>query len=175
VRADIADLSLEQIAKIRLQNKHKLPILTELFDLVKGKCMLNLELKNVRDPQLLLAQITHYINLYNGTVVISSFNHPLLAKLQILIRDKNLSNNIQFAALIGHLPITMAQYAIDMRVDIAAIDAELVCPDFVKHAHIHNMKVWSYTVNVEAGFKKLREMGVDAVFSNDPALLGKYV
>jgi glycerophosphoryl diester phosphodiesterase len=173
-RADLADLSLAQTACIRLQNNHKLPMLTDLFELVKGNCMLNLELKYIREPHMLMQQVTQYINQYNGDVVISSFNHPLLIQLQLLIRDTKLDNNIKFAALIGHLPVSMAQYAIDMRVDIAAIDAELVTREFVEHAHTHNIKVWAYTVNFEAGFKKLSQMGVDAVFSNDPALLRKY-
>jgi glycerophosphoryl diester phosphodiesterase len=171
--ADIADLSLQDISQIRLENKHKIPILTELFELVKGTCMLNLELKHICDPNILLKQIVHYVTQYEGDVVLSSFNHPLLAQLQALIKGTELSQHIKFGALIGHLPATMAQYAVDMQVDIAAIDANLVNLEFVEHAHLHNIKVWSYTVNVETAFIKLKEMGVDAVFSNDPALLTK--
>ena len=171
--ADIADLSLRDISQIRLENKHKIPILTELFELVKGTCMLNLELKHIRDPNILLKQIAHYVTQYEGDVVLSSFNHPLLAQLQALIKGTELKQYIKFGALIGHLPATMAQYAVDMQVDIAAIDANLINLEFVEHAHLHNIKVWSYTVNVETAFIKLKEMGVDAVFSNDPALLTK--
>ena len=173
IRGEIADLSLKQVASLRLQEEHKLPLLPELFALVKGTCMLNLELKYIANPSVLVEQITQYIYQYGGEIVLSSFNHPLIKQIQLLIRDTRIGNNIKFAALVGHLPINMAQYAVDLQVDIAAIDAELVNEEFVKHAHIHNLDVWSYTVNFEKGFKKLRSIGVDAVFSNDPDLLQK--
>jgi len=175
IRGDLADLSLEQIACLRLQEEHKIPLLPELFALVKGTCMLNLELKHINQPSILVEQITEYIYQYGGEIVISSFNHPLIKQVQQLIRDTRIGNNIKFAALVGHLPMNMAQYAIDLQVDIAAIDAELVNEEFVKHAHIHNLDVWSYTVNFEKGFKRLCNIGVDAVFSNDPELLRKFV
>lgn len=173
-RGYLADLSLMQVSDIRMERKHKLPMLIELFELVKGTCMLNLELKDIADPSILVEQISQYIYQYNGDIVISSFNHPLIYEVQQLIKDTRVVNNIKFAALIGHLPMNMAQYAIDLQVDIAAIDAELVTKEFVIHAHMHNLAVWSYTVNFEKGFKRLKNIGVDAVFSNDPSLLQKY-
>lgn len=173
-RGDLADLSLKQVTSIRLQEEHTLPMLSELFELVKGTCMLNLELKYIVDHSVLVRQISQYIQKYNGDIVISSFNHPLINDLQQLIRNTTISKNIKFAALIAHLPMNMAQYAVDLNVDIAAIDAELVNEEFVTHAHKFNLKVWSYTVNFEKGFRRLRSIGVDAVFSNDPELLRKY-
>lgn len=173
-RGDLADLSLAQIATLRLKQEHKLPLLTELFDLVKGKCMLNLELKFISDPQHLLSQVNQYIGEYGSNVVISSFNHPLLKKLQVLVRGTPFEKHIKFGGLIAHLPVDMAQYAVDLGLTIAGIDAELVTKEFVEHAHSKNIEVWSYTVNFEKGCKKLNKMGVDAVFSNDPALLRQY-
>jgi glycerophosphoryl diester phosphodiesterase len=174
LRVNLAELSVVQISKIRLKDKYKIPMLGDIFDLVKGNCMLNLELKYVREPERLLMQVKRYIRQFHGDVVLSSFNHPLIRQLQLIDKEQDDTNNIKFAALIGHLPLDMAQYAIDMGVDIAAIDAELVTPEFATHAHAHHIDVWSYTVDFKAGFKKLKEMGVDAVFSNDPALLSSY-
>lgn len=172
---DLADLSLTQVANVRLQGTHHIPILSELFALVKGTCILNLELKSVHNPRLLIEQITQYVYQYNALIVISSFNHPLLTQIQQLLRDTRIVSNIKIGALVGHLPINMAQYAVDMQADIAAIDAELVSKEFVDHAHAYNIEVWSYTVNNEKSFKRLRDMGVDAVFGNDPALLKTYL
>lgn len=173
-RGNLADLSLDQIASIRLQQEHKIPTLVELFDLVKGSCMLNLELKEITQPTLLVEHITQYIYQYEGDIVISSFNHHLIDKLQKLFRDSRVVNKIKFAALIAHLPLDLAQYAVNLQVDIAAIDTELVNAEFVEHAHKHNIDVWSYTVNFEKEFKELSEMGIDAVFSNDPGLLSQH-
>lgn len=173
-RGDLKDLSLEKVASMRLQKEHKIPLLSELFDLVKGNCMLNLELKDINDASVLVEQVTQYIYQYNGDIVISSFNHPLVREIQLLFRNTRVGNNIKYAALVGHLPIDMAQYAIDLQVDIAAIDAELINEAFVNHAHMYNLEVWSYTVNFEKACRKLQKIGVDAVFSNDPELLRTY-
>jgi glycerophosphoryl diester phosphodiesterase len=177
-RGDLRDLSLARVLELRLKEGHKLPILDELFSLVKGECMLNLELKYVTNPKLLADRIAQYLSDYrdhaNANVVISSFNHPLLEKMQHLLKNVDVKNRIKFGALVAHLPVNMAQYAIDLNADIAAIDAELVSNEFVEHAHANNLEVWSYTVNFEKGFKELQAMGVDAVFSNDPELLRKH-
>jgi glycerophosphoryl diester phosphodiesterase len=173
-RADIADVPLAKIAQIRLNEEHKLPLLSEVFALVKGATMLNLEIKYVSDPNLLVEKVAQYVEQYNASLVISSFNHPVLSRIMLIVKDKPYAKNIKFGALVGHLPITMAQYAVDLEVDIAAIDAELVSSEFVEHAHKNNLEVWAYTVNYEKGFRKLRDMGVDAVFSNDPALMAMH-
>jgi len=170
-RADLVDLSLVEIAQVKLQKKHRIPMLSELFALVKGQCILNLEIKYLADPALLIDKITQYIYEYDAEIVISSFNHICLRQIQQALRDTRIQHKVRIGALIAHLPIDRAQYAIDMQVEIAAIDAELVSKDFVEHAHQYNIQVWCYTVNFEKGFKRLLQMGVDAVFCNDPALM----
>lgn len=71
----------------------------------------------------------------------------------------------------AHLPTNYAQYAIELETDIAAIDAYLVDKHFVQHAHSYNKEVWCYTVNTIEKAAELSEMGVDAIFTNDPALM----
>jgi glycerophosphoryl diester phosphodiesterase len=174
-RGELADLSLEQVSKLRLHNNHAVPLLPQLFSLVQGQTLLNLELKHITDPVLLLKQISEYVCQYDTQIVISSFNHDLLARIQSLLKEANIINKVKIGALIGHLPIDKAQYAITMQADIAAIDAELVNKVFVEHAHKNNIAVWCYTVNHKRKLQMLMEMGVDAVFSNDPKLMKTYL
>lgn len=175
MRGDLADLCLEQVAGLRLQDGHKLPLLPELFALVQGNTILNLELKHIIDAELLLEQISQYVLQYETEIVISSFNHPLLAQMQGLLNNSRIKDKVQIGALIGHLPLDNAQYAINMQADIAAIDAMLVNEEFVKHAHQHDVIVWCYTVNYEKRFNQLLKIGVDAVFCNDPALMKRFL
>jgi glycerophosphoryl diester phosphodiesterase len=44
-----------------------------------------------------------------------------------------------------------------------------VTEKFVEHAHKHGIKVYAWTVNDPAEMRKLFEMGVDGIFSDDPA------
>lgn len=172
---EVADLSLVEIDNLRLKDGSKIPRLNELFSLAQGKCLLNLELKHVVDPAILIEKVTQYIYQFDGEIVISSFNHHLLKNVQALLRDTRVAHKVKIGALVGHLPLDYAQYAVTLQADIAAIDADLVTADFVQHAHTYGLEVWSYTVNTEKGLKKLKEMGVDAVFSNDPALLKSFL
>jgi len=173
---DIRSLKQQELSQLRLKDDQHIPRLNEVFELVKGKCLLNLELKYVHDAAYLLDSISQYLYQFDeAEIVISSFNHPLLQSLQHLVRETRFINRIKFGALIAHLPLDLAQYAVNMQVDIAAIDADLVNKAFVEHAHIHNLEVWSYTVNTEKGVRELSEMGVDAVFTNDPDLLRSYL
>lgn len=172
---DINDLSLAQVRALKLKGGHDIPTLSQLFDLSQGKCVLNLELKYIANPVLLIEQITQYIYTYNAELVISSFNHHLLRRIQRLLRDTRINQYVKIGALIGHLPIDLAQYAINLQVDIAIIDADLITKEFVEHAHSYNLDVWAYTVNTKKGLNKLNGMGVNAVFTNDPDLLKTYL
>ena len=172
----LSDLSLNELSKMTLSNSQGVPRLSELLALVEGQCILNLEVKQLDDPALLIKQITPYLYQYeNATIVLSSFNHPLLKRLQEAVRSTRFGSRIKFGALIAHLPTNLAQYAIDLEVDIAAISVEMITKEFVEHAHMYNLDVWSYTINTKKELFALLEMGVDAVFSNDPALMQNYL
>lgn len=172
----LSDLRLSELSEMPLSNAQAVPRLNDMLQLVKGECVLNLEIKQLDDPALLIQQITPYLYQYeDASIVLSAFNHPLLKRLQAAVRNTRFSSRIKFGALIAHLPINLAQYAIDLQVDIAAINVEMLTKEFVEHAHMHNLDVWSYTVNTQKEILLLQDMGVDAVFSNDPALMQSYL
>ncbi|MGB3726833.1 MAG: glycerophosphodiester phosphodiesterase [Glaciecola sp.] len=168
----INQLTITELQSTVLKNGMSIPLLSDLFELVQGKCLLNLELKYIADPGLLAEQLHHYINVYNGDVVLSSFNHVLVKQVQHELRSVGLAHKVKTGALIAHLPYDMCNYAINLGVDLAIIDAAVVNITFVEHAFTHNLEVWCYTVNTLEDAENLKEMGVSAVFTNDPALLG---
>ena len=164
-------LSLDQVQNIVLTGDHRIPLLQDIFALVKGKVPLNLELKAIDDIDALLSLVVDYIYTHDGEVIFSSFNHPLLRSLSEGLRNTRIQNKVTTGALIGHSPIDNAAYAVNLGADIAAIDVHLVTPEFVQNAHQFNLEVWCYTVNSKDVLARLLDMGVDAVFSNDPALM----
>lgn len=177
VDKNIGACSAQEIVALALINKHgnkasqKIPTLAQVFELVQNKHMLNIEVKHIVEPMVLVTQIKQHIERYNAEIVVSSFDHFVVKNLQHAAREVGIAHKIKFAGLIAHLPLNLSQYAIDLQVDIAAIDAQLVNKDFVTHAHMHNLPVWCYTVNDKSKLKELIDMGVDAVFCNDPAMM----
>lgn len=167
----VNQLSLAQVQNIVLKNDHRIPLLEDIFALIKGKVPLNLELKAIVDVDVLLSQVVEYVYAHDGDVIFSSFNHPLLQTLSKKIRDTRIQHKVKIGALVAHTPLDNAAYAVALGADIAAIDAHLVTPEFVQNAHQFNLEVWCYTVNSKHMLSHLHDMGVDAVFSNDPALM----
>lgn len=171
----LSDLSLQQVQSVVLNEKHHIPYLEDVFALVKGQVPLNLELKAIGDISPLLTLITEYIYTYQADVIISSFNHPLLLALSRKLRDTRIQEHVKIGALVAHTPLEHAAYALNFGAEIAAIDAHSVTAEFVQNAHTYNLEVWCYTVNSEVMLKRLLDIGVDAVFTNDPALMKQHL
>jgi glycerophosphoryl diester phosphodiesterase len=165
----------EQIANLRVASIYPLPTLQDVIRLVAGKVLLNLELKSIADPALFADVLSECINRLESEsaqpayidIVLSSFNHPMLSNIRSRLRNTRYELSFRYAALIAHLPMDNAQYAVSFGADIAAIDAELVSAAFVKQAHQYNLEVWCYTVNHESVLSRLWGMEVDGIFSDD--------
>lgn len=160
-----------QTLQIKGSDQH-IPKLQEVIALCAGKVLINLELKKIHDPKLLVQQLCDYTAQCDSTknelnLVLSSFDHPLLQSVRSSIRNTALEKKTKFAALIAHLPLDNAEYAIKAQADIAAIDAHLVSEDFVRHAKENFIEVWCYTVNHDYLLFRLVEMGIDGVFCDD--------
>jgi glycerophosphoryl diester phosphodiesterase len=167
----LAALSKASLKALRVANKHPIPTLQEVLALAAGKVLINIELKSIADPEAFSQRLCKSLQTLNPSedmnIVLSSFNHPMLASVKHHFRNTRLESCLAFGALIAHLPIDNAQYAIDMQADVAAIDAHLVNIEFVTHAHQHNLKVWCYTVNDAQLLQKLHDLNVDGVFCDD--------
>ena len=162
------DLNREQIADLRIAKDHPIPTLDQLFSCIEDKAQLNLEIKYIDNVDALCKKIIQLRREYSTALVISSFHHPTLLKIRETLRSTRNYNDIQYAALIAHLPADFANYAHVLEMDVAAIDADLVTKDFVKSAHINGMNVWCYTVNDDETYEKLNSFKVDAIFTDDP-------
>lgn len=171
VKKEISCMSIEELNSMRLRGNHKIPTLSELLSLVDGKLPINLEIKTLQNYSAFIQILTNYIHQTNGQVILSSFNHFIIQQLQSNIRQSTIRNNLKFGALVAHLPLLYSHFSVELEVDIAAIDADLVNNNFVRHAHQHDKEVWCYTVNCPIQAKRLRDIGVDAIFSNDPELM----
>jgi len=150
----------------------RIPLLTEVLDLLEGKLTLHLEIKNapVEYPGIeddVLDVLSSYK--YPHTVVISSFDHPLLKR----VHEK--APNQKLALLADAYFLDVVGYA-------KQIGAETWHPGFgnlrkeaVEAAHNKGMIVNTWTLN------KLREWAfalaikVDGVITNDPVGLTNFL
>ena len=144
----------------------RLPLLDELLAEFSDRCTLNLELKTEQaDPALVercLAAVSRHAAL--ETVVFSSFSWDCLQLLRerssaarvgvLYVPDKE-EGAFEAAATLG---------AATLHPHVSAVDKKLMA-----RCHKAGLDIWTWNANDEAEVRRLRDLGVAAVFSDDPA------
>ena len=95
---DINEITYSEIKNLYLLNtKEKIPTLEEVLKLVKGKVLLNIEIKKTRKYKILTNKLVKVLNSYNGKYIIESFDYRSLLYLKKnypnIIRGLLITNN----------------------------------------------------------------------------------
>lgn len=143
-----------------------LPLLSEVLDLVNGKLIINIEIKNLPTCYLgieddLFKELEKYP--YIDKIVISSFDHQLLHQ----IHEK--APHYHLAMLDESNPYEIADYA--KRVGVLDWNPQFDClrQDTVDNAHRAHLQVYPWTVNDPREWERLSALGVDGIITDDPA------
>lgn len=166
----LASQTPDDLAALRVKDKHTVLNLAQLFEVISQAILVNLEIKSLNNTDAFIEQLIQSTQNHPAQIVLSSFNHPLIAALRSSLRNTRLEHKVKLAVLIAHLPANCAQFAHEgaaLGAEILAIDAHLVDASFVKQAHLLDLHVWCYTVNDRDLLMSLAEMGVDGVFCDD--------
>jgi glycerophosphoryl diester phosphodiesterase len=164
----IWDLSLKDLRSLDAGKGEKIPILSEVLDLLNGEMKINLELKGENTARPVCELIKKYVKEkgwnYND-FYISSFNHRLLQEFISLIPDRA---GIKICPLIYGIPIDLAQFADNLNANSINISSEFINTDIIKEAHVQNMKVFVYTVNNSDEALKMKSISIDGIFTDYP-------
>lgn len=150
----------------------KVPLLSEVLDLVAGQTVINIELKNtpVEYPGLnddLLELLESYSA--REKLIISSFDHKLMQELHRKEQDLKI-------ALLG------AAVLVDLKASATAIGAEYFHPaydcfraDVCAEAHEAGLKVNVWTCNSQREWRDCVKMRVDGIVTDDPEGLKQFL
>lgn len=169
----VGDIDLEELRQFSAGIKfgaqfasEKIPLLSEVLELVDGKAILNIEVKNApRQYPGIEADLLRELRSYPHpeTVVISSFDHELLSRIHAL------DSRYSLAILVRRRLKDVAGYA-------ESVGANYVHPKFVnlaaKHvrvAHAGFLKVNAWTLNTVEEWQSGVEMHLDGIVTDDPA------
>ncbi|MFA6466811.1 MAG: glycerophosphodiester phosphodiesterase family protein [Patescibacteria group bacterium] len=161
----VMDKSFDELRSLNAGQGEKIPTLDEVFDLVDKKIPINIELKGEGTALPVARLIEQYISDKNWTeehFLVSSFNHYELRKFQ------EFKPKIRIGALITGIPIGYSDYGVKLGAYSINLSLEFINQDFVEDAHSKGLKVFVYTVNDKDDIKRMRDMGVDGLFSNYP-------
>lgn len=168
----VKDFTLEELKRLdagawfdeRFRGQ-SIPTLTEVFELIRGRCMLNLELKvlPIRYPGIeqALVDLIRDTNFPKDDLIISSFDHLSLVRLQTLAPE------LPIAALFTHYPTSLAAFP----GTILHPDWTVVDQAFMEKARAAEKPVNVWTADDPRAWEYLTTLGVDGICTNEPAKL----
>ena len=163
----IYQYSLTELMQLDAGRGQRIPTLWQVLQLLAPTALwLNIELKgdNTVAPLLaLLDNAKHQLGIDHQRLVISSFNHHLLAAI------KQQRPELKLGALTASLPLDYAAFTQTLQAYSVNCDVSFINQAFVDDAKARGLKVYVYTVDQADDLARMAEYGVDGIFSNYPA------
>ena len=161
----IESLEFDSIRKISVLGKHKIPTLSEVFELIDGKVFLNIELKGsgtAEPTHKLLTPLLKQKKWKPDQFIVSSFNWE---ELEIFY---GLNKKVPIAILTGSDPLDAIPIA-------KKLNALAINPSFralniknVKKIQEEGYKVFPYTINEPTDIQRILNLKVDGIITDFP-------
>lgn len=143
----------------------KLPLLSDVLNLIKGKILINIEIKNcpvnyagIEDDLLKLLESYPY----SDKIIISSFDHTVLERIH------KKTSRYKLALLGDSVMHNLGGYAREVGATAWNPDFDCVRKDTVKAAHDSSITVNTWTVNGVDNWKRAVDLHVDSIITDDP-------
>ena len=156
---------LAGIQQLTLQGNHKIPLLQDVLALVNNQVALNIELKGANTAAGVHRIVAHHVD--QGpwvwdNVLISSF------KWDELTHMRKLHPTIPIAVLTTEDPLQAIPMANTLNAVAINPYYTTVTKENTAEIHQQGFKVYTWTVNDFEDIKRLKEFGVDGIFTNYP-------
>lgn len=162
---EIAKRSAEEIKELKVEGRYKIPLLTEVLDLIEGKCSINIELKGLNTAGPVCKIVQKKVaqgNWKYSDFIISSFQKNEL--FQVRQHDDHVP--------LGVLSKASVPEAIELGklLNASAIHPSLgiITRDNTKLSQDAGFKVNVWTVNEREDIKRMIDFGVDGIISDYP-------
>ncbi|MFA6065914.1 MAG: glycerophosphodiester phosphodiesterase family protein [Candidatus Babeliaceae bacterium] len=164
----IKALTWDTIKKYDAGSGERVPLLSEVFDLVDGRVIINVELKDERAAEPVAQLINEYMRNKKWSpdvFIVSSFNRRAVRtfKRHCPMVNTGLIFERNSTVRLDRVKRVQAHYAI--------IHHQSITEAFINNAHTCGIKVFVYTVNDKAVGKKLQLMHIDGIISDYPDIL----
>jgi len=161
----VADLTLQEIKQLDAGNGERIPTLQEVIDLVRGRAILQIELKGPGTAQPVVHMVEQ--NGLVGEVLLTSFVHDRLREV------RRLNSRIRLAALWFKAPEDACERAIEMGAESLHIQHQNINAALVQQVHSHGLKIRAWNPDTIEEMQRVIHLGVDGISSNRPDLLIK--
>ena len=154
------------LQKLTVKGDHKIPLLTDVIDVVNRKVPLNIELKGAGTAEDVNATIQKYCSEKGWKLddfIISSFNWKELKVMRKLNDEIALAVLIENVNPLDALPIAKELKAVAINPDYMNLNLEIA-----NKIRAAGFKIYPWTVNQPQAIMKMKRIGVDGVFTNYP-------
>jgi glycerophosphoryl diester phosphodiesterase len=160
----LLDQQFENLRALDAGNGEKIPTLKEVFEEIQLKAGVNIELKGPGSAEPVVEFISgmREIGWNDDLLLVSSFNHRELT----LVR--RLDPGIKLGAMMVGLPVDDAAFAESLGAYSVHLSLEFIDSRFVEDAHARGLRVFVFTVDLPEDIEKMRDLGVEGVFTNYP-------
>jgi glycerophosphoryl diester phosphodiesterase len=161
----IERLDLVALKNLTLEGNHKIPLLSEVMDVINHKVPLNIELKGPGTSEGVMNLIKTYMENEGWTLddfLISSFNWEELKNMRRINKD------IKIAILTEDDPLDAIPIANDLNAVAINPNYLSLTKENVQEIKSQGFKVFTWTVNDTKQISNMRILGVDGVFTNYP-------
>jgi len=165
----LASRTWRSLKKLRVHGTEPIPRLADVLALVRGRAVVQIELK--RGARLAPVVRTIRRAKAEGWVMLASFELPLVRKAgrlapgiprMLIAEGRSLKKLLADMAALGAVGLSLDHRAVRNR-------------SMVGQIHRHGGTVWCWTVNTAPAMRRLAARGVDAILSDNPALLRRTV
>jgi glycerophosphoryl diester phosphodiesterase len=163
----VKDFPLAELQRLDAGQGERIPSLEEVFDLVKGKAHLVVELKQPEAAQALLHFFQDRQAFRLATVI--SFWHPVVKAL------KEQEPRLRTGVLLVGCPADPAGLARAAKADALILQYAYVTQPLVATAHSANLFVYIWNIDDINTFKPYMTMNLDGIGSNRPDVLIDYL
>jgi glycerophosphoryl diester phosphodiesterase len=151
-------------------NSERVPTLLSVLQLVRDSLWVNIEIKSDplrREPWGLserkVLEVVEKSGM-NRSVLISSFDHDLIANVKHISPSSNTGLLYNFLRNYGQSPSKLAKRA---GASAFICSKQELTRSMIDDAHRHNIAVYVYTLNSIQGAKKMIQAGVDGIMSDN--------
>ncbi len=159
----VADFTLVEIKRLDAGKGERIPTLQEVIDLVRGKVVLQIELKGPDTAEPVVRTVEQ--NNIENEVLLTSFVHERLREA------RQLNPSLALGALWSNPPADACEQAIDMGAEAIHIQYQNIDAQLVQKAHAHGLMIRAWNPDTVEEIQRVIDLGVDAVGSNRPDLL----
>lgn len=161
-RARAADLS-----GVRLRNGEPIPTLRNVLALVAGSTALNIEIKSKGAGALVAEHLKS--SGYTGDIILSSFQEQEVVAAQRVLPE------VPVAGIFDAFSSPDVSSYKRKGYRLISLNRKTVTRELIEQLHEQDLKVYVWTVDVEAEIRELISWDVDGIYSNDPDLLKRVV